>query len=583
MVRRSVVTGLLATLTGLVLAAPAFGAGDPVMPLSQVHRGMRCTARSVVQGTTISTFDVEVLDVVDGTPDEDARILIRVSGAAVDSTGIGPGFSGSPVYCRDGNGVNRVAGAISEGIGEYGNKTVLATPIEQILGEPVVPPSSARSRPQLLRSARPLSLPLAISGLPRSVASGVQDGARRAHRTLLAAPSGAAGRFSPQPLIPGASVSVGYSSGDLALGAIGAVTYRDGNNLWAFGHPFDRAGRRSLFLQDAYVYGVINNPIGSDLSTYKLAAPGHDEGTITGDATSAVSGTVGALPPATPVTVTAKDLDTGRLVVSSSSVADETAVGSPVGELPLDFVTPLAALSAATSLFHGSPAQQAGRACLRIVIREASKPLGFCKRYVFVTGGGDAGGGSGLASAIADDVSGALSLVDATSFAALHVRSVRIVIRAQRGPQLAYLRSARAPRAARAGHRVRVRVRERRYRAATLAKTYALRLPRKLSPGRHPVVLIGTGEDGFGSSVSDIFFQVFSDSGSSPSDGGDAGPQSVGAVARQVSALGGYDGVKAVFPGAGPRGHPLVTRAFSDRGLRLSGSTRLVVRVAGRR
>jgi len=541
---------------------------------------MRCTARSVVQGTTISTFDIEILDVVDGTPDQDARILIRVSGAAVDSTGIGPGFSGSPVYCRDGNGVNRVAGAISEGIGEYGNKTVLATPIEQILGEPVVPPSSARSRPQLLRSARPLSLPLAISGLPRALASGVEDGARRAHRTLLAAPSGAAGRFAPQPLVPGASVSVGYSSGDLALGAIGAVTYRDGDSLWAFGHPFDRAGRRSLFLQDAYVYGVINNPIGSQLSTYKLAAPGHDEGTLTGDSTSAVTGKVGALPPAIPVTVTAKDLDTGRFVVSSSSVADETAVGTPAGELPLDLIAPLSALSAATNVFDGSPAQQAARACLRIVIREASRPLGFCKRYVFATGGGD-GGSGGLATAVADDVSGALSLVDSTSFAALHVRSVRIVIRAQRGAQLAYLRSADAPRTARAGRRLRVRVQERRYRGPMLTKSYTLRVPRRLSPGPHPVVLVGAAEDGFGSSLSDIVFQAFSGDGSSP-PGGDAGPQSVGAVARQVSALGGYDGVTAVFPGAGPRGRPLVVRAFSDRRLRLSGSTRLVVRVAGR-
>src|SRR2546423_184651 len=119
----------LAAAAALVApAAPAF-AGVPVMPLSQVHSGMRCTGYSVVHGTDISSFDVDVLDVVDGDPAEDGpRILVEVSGPAVDRTGIGPGFSGSPIYC-DGRNI----GAISESIGEYGGKVVPPTPIEAML------------------------------------------------------------------------------------------------------------------------------------------------------------------------------------------------------------------------------------------------------------------------------------------------------------------------------------------------------------------------------------------------------------------------------------------------------------------
>src|SRR4029078_10120168 len=97
--------------------------------------GMHCTGYSVVRGTTISSFAVEVVDVVDSEPGTDgARIIVTVSGPAVDVTGIGPGFSGSPIYCPDGNGVQRNIGAISESIGDYGGKTVLATPIEMMLG-----------------------------------------------------------------------------------------------------------------------------------------------------------------------------------------------------------------------------------------------------------------------------------------------------------------------------------------------------------------------------------------------------------------------------------------------------------------
>ncbi len=110
----------------LVPAAPAF-AGDPTMPLSQVQAGMRCTGYSVIQGTTISSFDVQVLDVAGGEASGVGNILIQVSGPAVDATGIGPGFSGSPIYCPDAAGVSRNIGAISQSVNEYGGKVALAT------------------------------------------------------------------------------------------------------------------------------------------------------------------------------------------------------------------------------------------------------------------------------------------------------------------------------------------------------------------------------------------------------------------------------------------------------------------------
>src|SRR4051794_41605338 len=110
----------------LVPAAPAFAAGDPVMPLAEVQAGMHCTGYSVVRGTDISTFDVEVLDVVDGDPDETGpRILVQVSGPAVDATGIGPGFSGSPIYC--GGRARRASSWVDRAVG---GANVSAPPIE---------------------------------------------------------------------------------------------------------------------------------------------------------------------------------------------------------------------------------------------------------------------------------------------------------------------------------------------------------------------------------------------------------------------------------------------------------------------
>ena len=101
-----------------------------------------------------------------------------MSGPAVDSTGIAEGFSGSPVYCPDSLGTMENAGAISEGIGQYGNNVALVTPIEQMLGEPVQPPPDA---PRLAVKPRPLLGPLTVGGLSPAV-FGVLAARRRARR-----------------------------------------------------------------------------------------------------------------------------------------------------------------------------------------------------------------------------------------------------------------------------------------------------------------------------------------------------------------------------------------------------------------
>src|SRR5581483_998643 len=113
-------TLILAVCAGLLFpAASALADGGPIMPLSAVQPGMNCTGRTVVQGTTISSFDVHVISVVQ-SPGEGPRILVQVSGPAVDPTGVAEGFSGSPVYCPDGFGGQANVGAISEGIGQFG-------------------------------------------------------------------------------------------------------------------------------------------------------------------------------------------------------------------------------------------------------------------------------------------------------------------------------------------------------------------------------------------------------------------------------------------------------------------------------
>src|SRR5690349_19940767 len=153
------------TVVALVLPAATAVAGDPIIPLSDVRAGMQCKGYSVVQGTTISSSGVEILEVVYGDASgQGPRLLIRVSGPAVDGTGVGPGFAGSPLCCPDGQGGQRNAGALSESLGEYGGDVVLATPIEAILcaqlvapadgGSPAATPSRARKDRRLMARAK---------------------------------------------------------------------------------------------------------------------------------------------------------------------------------------------------------------------------------------------------------------------------------------------------------------------------------------------------------------------------------------------------------------------------------------------
>src|SRR5215216_3837938 len=270
---RSIVA--VATAALLIPATEAV-AGDPVMPLGDVRSGMQCTGYSVVRGTDIASFGVEVIDVVDD----------RASGS---------GFSGSPIYCPDPQGTPRSIGAISEAIGEYGGKVVLATPIEAILGNPVDAPR-AKTAPATLARARPLATPLTVTGLSTRLGNALQRAAAKRGRLVLAAPAGPLGSFPVQQMRPGSAFGVGYASGDIAASAIGTVTYIDADRVWGFGHPLDGVGARSLLLQDAYVYRVIDNPIAIAVSpgtgTYKYAAAGHDVGTLTNDALDAVVGRV---------------------------------------------------------------------------------------------------------------------------------------------------------------------------------------------------------------------------------------------------------------------------------------------------
>lgn len=559
----------------LALAAPAGAlAADPILPLAQVSAGMRCTARTVVAGTSITSFDAAVLDVVAPRAGEGSRILVRVSGPAVEGTGVAEGFSGSPLICPGPGGEPRIAGAVSEGIGAYGNALALATPIEAMLHESVRPPASASRDDRMLAAARPLRAPLTISGLSDPVRRALALAARRLGVPVVAAPAAPLGApaFPPQALVPGASVAAGYAVGDLSAGAVGTVSYRDGTRVWAFGHALDGAGRRSLYLQDAYVYAVVPSPLADDAATsYKLAAPGHVLGTLSADAPDAVAGILGAQPRTVRMAVGVRDLDNGRRTALRARSPDETDVGDPVGSSPPTFVAPLLATQAITQAYDGAPADESGRVCVRLRVRELGRALGFCSRYV-IPGSISETGAAPLSAPVSSVVGEALSLVDDAEFARLHTTSVDIGVEIARGLRLARIASVAGPRTARRGQTIALRVRARARRGPMVSVALRLRVPRDLARGAHRVVLSGRGVDEEDSDPVAALAAALGGKGGEPSVPAARSPRE---LVRQISGLGRRDGPRAAF--SGRRGRVAVP---ADARWRLSGrgTLRLVVR-----
>jgi hypothetical protein len=561
----------------LFATGSALADGGETLPLSQVSPGMNCTGETVVQGTTISSFNVHVISVVQA-PGEGSRILVQASGPAVDSTGVAEGFSGSPVYCPDGLGGQGNIGAISEGIGQYGNNVVLVTPIDDMLGEPVTPPASA---PRVAVRPRPLLGPLTVGGLSPAVFGVLQRAAARTGRVVLAAPTPGATSlgFPVQSLVPGASVAASYSSGAIPMGAIGTVTYVNGQTVYAFGHELDGAGRRALLLQDAYVYYVVNNPDPNTAPSYKLASPGHTLGTVTSDTPNAVVGQLGSPAPSVPVDVTARDLDTGHALALDTQVADETDVGLPLGASLLDLIAPLEVAQAATQIYDGPPANESGRMCLRIYLRESRAPLGFCNRYVGTGAPGEGTAGPPeLANAASTDVSGAFAALERVDFAALHVERVAADVEAQRGLAEASIVRARAPRRVRAGQLVRVRLRVRVYRGRLRTVGFRLRIPRGASGPiavsiKGPSLPPGTGSStqGLAGALSSLI-SFSSGSGGPPST---SPISSLFDLRQAIAGLANYDGLYASF------GRHAKRPVYRNRALEITGQATLRFVVAG--
>ncbi len=279
----------------------------PVMPVSDIHVGMKGVGRTVWVGGKIDSFQFEVIGIMKNSAPGRTRILVKTSGGPLAEAGIIQGMSGSPCYI-DG----KLVGALSFGFASQKEPIGGITPILEMLDQLKDLPDQTAQRtplilpklepPKVLKSAMlgqmmPISAfgefegqgsPLVLGGsaLGESAQSFWKDSGVR----FVTASTSGAGSGEPSPLEPGGMVAVNLVQGDLDMSASGTITYVDKKRVLAFGHPLFNLGGVDLPLWSASVATVMP----SFQMSFKLSTPVAPIGALRLDRSSGIAGILGA-------------------------------------------------------------------------------------------------------------------------------------------------------------------------------------------------------------------------------------------------------------------------------------------------
>lgn len=303
-------------LTALCCATMSLTAfAQEFMNVSDVQPGMTGYAKTVVQGTTIDTFPVEILGVMKNSGPSGDLILAKFSGPLIEETGgIAQGMSGSPVYI-DG----KLLGAVAYGWSFTNSRVGMITPIQDMLKLWNVP-TKEEIRPFNARESSliPIATPIMMSGFDAASTDWLKAKLPQ-YNFMPVDTASAATDSTPMPLEPGSSVAASMVNGDMKMGAIGTVTYVDNNHIVAFGHPFLKKGSINYFMHNAYIFTIVNNMS----SSFKLGSVGAEIGKITQDRGAGIGGQYGYLAPGIPVVIKASDTDTGAANLKRVKIVED--------------------------------------------------------------------------------------------------------------------------------------------------------------------------------------------------------------------------------------------------------------------
>lgn len=351
--RRLVISALLAALATVSVAAQTSKQdntsvqSDQFFPVEQVKPGMRAIGYTVFTGSEPKKFELEILGVLTGFPNPGQNaVLSKLLGDELEHTGVFQGMSGSPVYI-DG----KLLGAVAFGYQFAKDPIAGITPIKEMisvfeqrqngdkpadktspqprsisfseisfnqnssefkefvngLNSPGKAGAQAASSVPSGQVLMPITTPLAMTGVPPEVVARFAPLFQSWGFAPVAGVSSAARitdlkKADANTLKPGSTIVVPLVRGDYSVAAAGTVTYRDGNRIYAFGHPFLSLGISEFPMHEGEVVTVMS----SQATSFKLSFPTEMVGTIRGDRSTGIYGELGTAPRMIPVEVNLK-------------------------------------------------------------------------------------------------------------------------------------------------------------------------------------------------------------------------------------------------------------------------------------
>src|SRR5499427_101426 len=314
----------LAALVCLTFSTWATAESQPspaIMPLSQIHAGMRGVAYTVFQGVTPESMGVEVLGVLRNAngPKGDI-ILVRLQGEKAEYTGVVAGMSGSPVYF-DG----KLAGALAFRIGEFSKEPIAGvTPIADMLeinefdkspggitdaanpapakaatktSGPGMPPTpEVQSYANYLK---PIEAPLVFNGFSEEAVKMFAPQFASAGVVPVMGVGSVSEDKQPEPLEAGSAISAILVRGDMDIAATCTITYLDPQRLLACGHPLLQFGSVDLPMNKANVLATLPSP----LNAFKIVNTTEPVGSFVQDRHTGIMGLLNKQPDMIPVTL----------------------------------------------------------------------------------------------------------------------------------------------------------------------------------------------------------------------------------------------------------------------------------------
>jgi hypothetical protein len=340
-----------------LLGSSAFASPD-TYPLDKVKAGQTGYGLTTMSGTKPERFTFEVVSVVHNFLPKQDIILVKSDDKKLAVTGFWQGMSGSPLYID-----NKLVCAFSYGFRFNKVTLGGCTPIEYMKKEgfaprraaanaqrpggpkivqqpaatmadwkrlaPTVDPQAAMDalgppRKSWLLSAplpapvpRPMdtgnatmtaSVPLSVSGFSGPAFHQLEKLFAdsnivpvRAGGTGTASSSSASAKAEngPTKFELGGSISVQLIRGDMSAAATGTVSYIQGNNVLAFGHPMFQTGETYAPVATAKVHTVVP----SAMSAFVLASPIKEIGSLTQDRQSSIAADTSLRTPPIPVSI----------------------------------------------------------------------------------------------------------------------------------------------------------------------------------------------------------------------------------------------------------------------------------------